>query len=201
MELFIKSRKLLNTIDNHINTVTTRFPNVQFEEYIVIPSLNNIVMLRFSNNDINQIDITELSKRENVIRQLVYPNFLANFIGEDYSKFGLELNSLKQTLINCDSSLINVDFSVTPNYFNKIFNDINTIKSLCDTDIDIWELQVHNDIVDVLHFRKNNINYNSTKLKFYNIDHDASFQGIIKAEIEAIKNKVSLLEILLKYQK
>lgn len=200
MKLFVRSSKLLNMIDKYVDKVTLKYPSVIFEEYIVIPSLNNFIMLRFSNKDIEQIDISELSKRENEIRKIVFPNFLANFIGKDYKKFGLKLNNLKPTLINCDLGLEEDSFTVFPNYSIDIQEDLRIIKAIVDIEIDIWELQIHKDNIEVLHFSKNNINYSSTELNFYMIEYDASYIGIIKAEIEAIKNEVSLLDVLLKYQ-
>ena len=202
MELYLLSIQLKSEIKTISQKVNKIFPDISFEEYIVIPELDNLIMLRFRNNDLNTLDKSQLAMREVKIREIASPNFLANFIGEDYSHFGLKIHDLRKTLIKCDIELKDIKNEKVPNYYPKLQEDISKIQKVYGDNIDIWEMQVHDNKVDVLYFSNNTPSnqINSGDLEFTPVKHDESYKGIIKAELHAIKENKPLLEILLRYQ-
>ena len=202
MKLYIISNQIkseIKTISEKINNI---FPNISFEEYIVIPLMNNLIMLRYRNNDINSIDKSKLSMREIKIREIASPNFLANFIGEDYSHFGLKIHNLRKTLIKCNKELEDIKNKIVPNYYAKLQEDISEIQKVFNDNINIWELQVQDSKVDVFYFSNNTSLQckNNRNLEFTPVKYDESYKGLIKAELHAIKDNNSLLKILLHYQ-
>ncbi len=199
-ELFVTSDELNSIINRNVKKVKTVFPKVEFEEYIVIPRLNNTIMLRFYNIDIESISIEDLNNREKAIRELVEPDFLANFLGMDYKKFGLVVSELEKTLLNVDKELQELNYIVIPSYYDSINADLNRLSDISGSTLNFWELQIHDEEIDILFFT-DNLEVNSiNNLKFSPIKYNASYDGIIKAELHAIKEKVSLVEVLLRYQ-
>ena len=91
-----------------------------------------MIMLRFRNKDISLINSQELTKREKKIRDIVSPNFLANFLGRDYENFGLNLKNLHNTLLKCNINLVEENFNFIEtitdargNVYTCDYNDIN----------------------------------------------------------------------------
>lgn len=202
MKLYILSSELKSEIKTITEKINKIFSNISFEEYIVIPLMNNLIMLRYRNNDLNSLNKSQLSMREIKIREIASPNFLTNFIGEDYSRFGLKIHNLRKTLIKCTNELEDIKNEIVPNYYTKLQEDISEIKKVFNDNMDIWELQVHDNKVDVLYFSNNTSSnqMNDGDLEFTSVKYDESYKGIIKAESHAIKENKSLLEILLRYQ-
>lgn len=198
--LFVISNEMRNLVDFQVSNVISHFPMVRFEEYIVIPRLNNTVMLRFSNSDIDQLSLNDLSIRENMIREIVSPDFLANFIGKDYSRFGLQVENLQKTLLNAHTCLDKTEYKYKPSYYKKVQIDNEKLNSIFGVDFEIWEYQVEQNEIELLCFSNEMDSSKSGNITFIPIKHDDSFSGIIKAQIEAISKEVSLCEVLLKYQ-
>ncbi len=197
---YIISKELMSLIMESVLKVKEIFQQVSFEEYIVISHLNNCIMLRFSNTDISDLSLSELSYRENEIRKIVAPNFLANFIGNDYKCFGLRIDSLEETLLRANEELINSNFTFHPIYSENITKDTERIKTKYGKDISVWEYQIHDSNIDVLYFSDDDIAQNISGISFTPIRFNESYKGIIKSELQAIAEGVSLVEILLRYQ-
>ena len=199
-DLFTLSDELNTLINQNVSRVKETYNNVDYEEYIVIPKLNNMIMLRFTNNDIKSLTLEELSKREQKIRELVSPNFLANFLGKDYKIFGLNINSLEKTLLNANSSLKTLGVGYYPMYYEQIENDLSKISYIFGEKLDFWELQVHEGIIDVLFFTDDLDIKEINNLTFSPVKYNDSYNGINKALLHAIKEETSLVEVLLRYQ-
>ncbi|KFZ25777.1 MAG: hypothetical protein KQ78_02031 [Candidatus Izimaplasma bacterium HR2] len=202
MQLYSIGTDIKVLIDLKIKEVREIYSNVVFEEYIVIPKLNNIIMLRFKNKDILEIDNQELTKREVNIRSIVSPDFLANFMGIDYKNFGLNLKRLHNTLMNCNNSLLRKNLNIIPKYHDLVEKDLEYIRNeLNSSEPEIWELQIHNDKITVLYFDEFNVElYKENKIEYIPIKFDDSYIGIIKAEIDAINRKISLMDVLIEFQ-
>lgn len=201
MELYVKSEKLKLKIEKLVDEVTNIFSNIRFEEFIVVCDINNMIMLRFDNIDLNEISYNDLIEREKVIRSIVWPDFLANFMGSNYEKFGLNLRELSTTLGKCNNSLEETKLSIKPSYFNNIEKDSNKFKAIIGGELKLWEYQVHGESVDILYFTDSIIEkYRKNDIDFYPLKYDFTYKGIIKAELQAIVEETSLCEILLRYQ-
>ena len=202
MNLYIISNQMKSEIKTISKKISKIYPNISFKEYIGIPLMNNLIMLRYRNNDLNSLDKSQLYLREIKIREIASPNFLANFMGEDYSHFGLKIHNLRKTLVKCNRGLEDINNEIIPSYYAKLIEDISKIQKVFNNNINIWELQVQDSRVDVLYFSSKTAStlMNDGSLVFTPIKYDESYKGIIKAELYAIKEKKSLLEILLHYQ-
>jgi hypothetical protein len=199
--LYVKSEKLKFKIEKLVDEVTNVFSNIRFEEFIVVCDINNMIMLRFDNVDLNEISYNDLIEREKVIRSIVWPDFLANFMGSNYEKFGLNLRELSTTLGKCNDSLQEAKLSIKPSYFYNVEKDSNKLKAIIGGEIKLWEYQVHGDSVDILYFTDSIIEkYRKNDIDFYPLKYDFTYKGIIKAELQAIVEETSLCEILLRYQ-
>lgn len=199
-DLYSISNELSEMINKNVMLVKNAFPHVVYEEYIVIPMLNNMIMLRFSNRDIQDLSLIELSSREDAIREIVAPDFLANFVGRDYKTYGLKINELENTLIQVEKSLKSIVYRNLPSYFDDIKNDLNRISKIYGEDLYFWELQIHERSIEVLFFSKVKEKKRVDNLTFSPIECNESYNGIIKAELHAIEEGVSLVEIMLRYQ-
>mgnify|MGYP000076641221 CR=1 FL=1 len=202
MNLYIESKEFNDEIYSTIKEVNKHFPNVRFEEYIVVGPLNNVLILRFTNIDLEQLTLSNLTMREVQIRNIVKPNFIANFLGRDYEHFGLNIKKLTTTLHNCFNSLEVEPIIFEPKYQDRIRDDIERLKGEIGKDVDVWEIQINDANIDVLYFddmdnEKRSLNH----ISFIPIKYDDSFKGIIKATYKAIRDKVSLCEVLLACQK
>lgn len=201
MELFIKSKELEIMINHRVQLVKEAFPNVEYDEFIVLGKMKNRIILRFYNLDIEEMTYENLVERETEIRKLVEPEFLANFLGKEYKKFGLDLNRLSDTLINCYKLIkVDIDF-VQPTYYEFIEEDFSSIKAQNHSVKDIWEIQVYSENVDVLYFTDLETDkYKINKINFYPIKYDQSYEGILKAEYLAMIEETSLGDILIRFQ-
>ena len=201
VKLYIKSKELKLKIEKLVDEVTCIFPNISFEEFIVVCEINNMIMLRFDNIDLNEISYNDLVEREKVVRSIVWPDFLANFTGNNYEKFGLNFKELSTTLEKCNNSLTVSKSSTKPSYFESIEDDSDKLKALVGEELKLWEYQVHGESIDVLYFTDSAIEkYRRNDIDFYPIQYDCTYKGIIKAELQAIMEDTSLCEILLRYQ-
>ncbi|MGS0972450.1 MAG: hypothetical protein ACVCEJ_04280 [Candidatus Izemoplasmataceae bacterium] len=202
MNLYIESQELDDEIQSKIKEVTKHFPNVRLEEYIVVGLLNNVIILRFTNIDLEQLTLSDLSIREVAIRNIVKPNFIANFLGRDYEHFGLNIKKLTTTLHNCFNSLDVEPIIFEPIYQDRIRDDIEKLKGEIGNDVDVWEIQINDANIDVLYFDDiDNENRSLNHISFIPIKYDDSFNGIIKAMYKAVRDDLSLCEVLLAYQK
>jgi len=202
MNLYIESQELNDEIYSKIKEINKHFPNVRFEEHIVVGPLNNVVILRFTNIDLEQLTLSDLTMREVAIRNIVKPNYIANFLGRDYEHFGLNIKKLTTTLHNCFNSLDVESIIFNPTYQDRISEDIEKLKGEIGEDVDIWEIQISDANIDVLYFDDiDNENRSLNHMSFIPIKYDDSFDGIIKAMYKAIRDEVSLCEVLLAYQK
>lgn len=202
MDLYIKSQAFYDEIYSKIEEVNKHFPNVRFEELIVVGLLNNMIILRFTNVDLDQLTLNDLSVREVEIRNIVKPEFIANFLGRDYEYFGLNIKKLNATLNNCFNSLNVEPIIFEPIYQEKARKDIEILKGVLGKDVEIWEVQINDANIDVLYFDElNNKNRTLNHITFIPIKYDDSFKGVINATYKAIRDDVSLCEVLLAYQK
>lgn len=202
MNLYIESQELNDEIYSKIKEINKQFPNVRFEEHIVVGLLNNIIILRFTNIDLEQLTLSDLTMREVAVRNIVKPNFIANFLGKDYEYFGLKIKNLNITLHNCFNSLEVEPIIFEPIYQDRIREDIEKLKGEIGKDVDVWEIQVNDANIDVLYFDDiDNENSSLNHITFIPVKYDDSFKGIIKATYKAIRDEVSLCEVLLTYQK
>jgi len=201
VKLYIKSEELKYKIEKLVDEVRNVFSNIRFEEFIVVCEINNMIMLRFDNMDINEISYNDLIEREKVISSIVWPDFLANFMGSNYEKFGLNFKELHTTLKKCNDSLEETKLLTKPSYFNSIEKESNKLKALIGEKLKLWEYQVHGDSVDILYFTDSKIEkYRKKGINFYPLKYNFTYKGIIKAELQAIVEETSLCEILLRYQ-
>lgn len=201
MHLYIESQAFNDEIYSKIEEVNKHFPNVRFEELIVVGLLNNMIILRFSNVDLDQLTLNDLSVREVEIRNIVKPDFIANFLGRDYEHFGLNIKMLNTTLHNCFNSLVVEPIIFEPIYQDRIKKDIEKLKVEIGKDVEIWEIHVNDANIDVLYFDDvDNENKSLNHISFIPIKYDDSFKGVINATYKAIRDEVSLCEVLLTYQ-
>jgi hypothetical protein len=201
MKLYTLSDALSVKIQERLDLIHNRFPTVRFEEFIVIHKLNHMIMLRFINHDIEEISIEELNDREVRIRALVGPDFLANFMGENYEHFGLKPDKLENTLVHCFNAIPSMTYEYVPSFSEDIKKDVALIEKAFSTSLDIWELQVHDYHVDVLHFCDDCQVNTKSNIDLIPIKKHVSYEGLLKAEIKAIKEHRSLVDVLLDYQK
>lgn len=201
MDLYIESQAFNDEIYSKIEEVNKHFPNVRFEELIVVGLLNNVIILRFTNIDLEQLTLNDLTIREVEIRNIVKPDFIANFLGRDYEHFGLNIKMLNTTLHNCFNSLVVEPIIFEPIYQDRIRKDIEKLKVEIGKDVEIWEIQVNDANIDVLYFDDvDNENKSLNHISFIPIKYDDSFKGVINATYKAIRDEVSLCEVLLTYQ-
>lgn len=200
MKLYTLSDELSGKIQARLDIIHDRFPTVRFEEFIVIHKMNQIIMLRFINHDIEEISLEELNDREVRIRALVGPDFLANFMGENYEHFGLNPNKLENTLVNCFNEIPLMTYEYVPSFSDNIKKDVSMIEKAFDVSLDVWEFQVHDFHIEVLHFCEDCQTIKNSNIDLIPITHHASYEGLLKAQIKAIKEHRSLVDVLLEYQ-
>lgn len=201
MELFYNSFELKHRISIVVLNVQKVYPKVELDEYIVVPKLNNYIILRFHNNDIESLTYDDLNKREIAIRDIVGKEYFVNFLGSDYSIFGLNLTQLSFTLSKCNDLMDKIPFHDVPSYYERIQNDINCLKKDFDIDSEIWEVQLRKGTTYLLYFSiEENTDIVIGNIHLIPVKYDLSFEGIVKVAIYSHLNRQGFSELLMQTQ-
>ena len=134
------STELLHRIDEIADNISSATNGiVQFEEYILLPYYENIV-LRFD-LALNEYTLDDLDEYERIIYKIVGNEFLTDFMGNVYRKVGTFYDNLNDTLKTC---AVNLKEAITPSVYSEAMLSVtDQLQKLCGLSENekIWEVQ------------------------------------------------------------
>ena len=172
-----------------------------FVEYIALPYYGHII-LRF---DLSKESYTleDLDRYEALLNEKASGDFLYDFMGSVYKKMGLEPKELNAYLLKCQKVYDNV--KVGPSIFKeRIEEDAQYLLEKCGLkkDLPVWEIQDEDEELDLFILGDKNSLIKKSEIDGLEIvvieTKKAMCEGIMKAEIFARNNKISLARAILK---
>lgn len=220
-KLYSLSDDLKEKVLTMAGIVENRFHGlVKFEEYIVLPDYGERIVIRFNLTKDDNKSLEELDEIENSIRNILGNDYWGNLLGNNFEKLGFNISGMVSSLKNIDLNIDNnvIDYKDTT-YCQYIKRDKEQIRNLLNLSPQqkIWEIQVSNGedidafilIVDEGIESENLyeklfekvLDIDNQTVKVIYLKNHKSFKGIIKAYFTAEKNNISLIHMIIKYQK
>lgn len=200
--MYIRSQEFKNAISSTIKNVEALTNGeLCFDEWIALPYYGHII-LRF---DLLKESYTleDLDHYEALLNERVNSDFLYDFMGTVYKKVGLDPKDLNANLLKCQK--VYSDVKVDPSIFKeKIKEDAQYLLEKCGLkkDLPVWEIQDEGEELYLLILGdKSGLIKKAVidDLKIAVIETEkAMCEGIMKAEIFAKDNKISLVRAILK---